>query len=245
MAPVHGKTTKVYANGYDLTLFLRKTTPSGSVETADATTFGRNSKVKVAGQKDAKLTLEGLFSHNNVTPADVDDVLAAALGVQDVLWLYGPEGDAIGKRAVGLVAIESSYEVSSDVGDVVSVKAEAEGSGGNGLEGGVFLSSGATPYVATANGASHDAGASTSNGAVGHVHVPDVAGAAPSVTVKVQHSADNTTWADLIATFTPVSADFNAQRVQVAGTVNRYTRAVITFGGTTTAATVAVALARL
>jgi hypothetical protein len=48
-----------------------------------------------------------------------------------------------------------------------------------------------------------------------------------------------------LATFTAVAADFNAQRIQVAGTVNRYTRAVVTFGGTTTAATVAVALARL
>jgi hypothetical protein len=244
MAPVHGKNTRVYANGYDLTLFLRKLTPVGTVETADASTFGRQSKVKVAGQKDAKLTAEGLFSHANITAADVDDVLSAALGVENVLWLYGPAGDAIGARAVGLVAIESSYEVSSDVGDVVSVKAEAEASSGNGLEAGVFLFSGSAPIGVTTQGASHDAGALTSNGAVAHLQFPDVAGAAPSVTVKVQHSADNVTFADL-ATFTAVAADFNAQRIQVAGTVNRYTRAVVTFGGTTTAATVAVALARL
>jgi hypothetical protein len=108
--------------------------------------------VKVAGQKDAKLTAEGLFSHANITAADVDDVLSAALGVENVLWLYGPAGDAIGARAVGLVAIESSYEVSSDVGDVVSVKAEAEASSGNGLEGGVFLFSGSAPIGVTTAG---------------------------------------------------------------------------------------------
>jgi hypothetical protein len=243
MAPVHGKNTKVYANGYDLTTFLRKLTVAGSVDTADSTTFGKQSRTKVAGLRDAKLTAEGLFSHA-AGAADVDDVLSAALGLDNVLWLYGAEGDAVGKRAVAMLAANTGYEVSSEVADVVSVKAEAEASGGNGYEGGVFLHSGATAEAAGGNSVAVDNLAATANGLVAHVHVPDVTGAGPSLGVKVQHSTDNSTWVDLV-TFTAITADYNAQRIQTAGTVNRYLRALWTFGGTMTAATFAVAAARL
>jgi hypothetical protein len=243
MAPVHGSKAKVYANGYDLTTFLRKVQLSGSVETADSSTFGKTSKTKVAGVRDGKLTGEGIFSKAALAqPAtDVDDVMQAALGSDTSLWLYLPAGQAAGARASMLLAVQTSYEVANDVADVVTVKAEAEaGRGGNGAERGVVIEAGT--FVA-GNGASIDNGAATTNGAGIYLHVPDVAGGAPSVTYKVQHSVDNTTFVDL-ATFTAVTVDNAFELKEVTGTVNRYVRCLRTFGGVTTGVTAAVAIAR-
>lgn len=241
MAFTHGKNAKVYANGYDLSAWLRKVNTSGEADTAETSTFQRNSKTKVAGQKSGKLTAEGLFSHSNAAGSqEIDDVLQAALGVENVCWIYGPEGDAAGKRATLLAAITNSYEIESPVDDVVSVKAEAESSG-TAVEGGIFLVSGA--QAATGNGADQDNGALTSNGALLMLQAVDVTGAAPSLTVKVQHSVDGSAWVDL-TTFTAVAADNKAEFKEVTGTVNRHLRAIWTFGGTMTGAVFAVAAAR-
>lgn len=242
---VHGKKTRVYANGYDLTGYLRKIATPGECDTAEASTFGMTSKAKVAGQKSAKLNAEGLFASDTtlLTLDKVDDVLKTALGVENVVWLYGLDGDAFGKRATGMQLIESSYEISNDVADVVAIKVEGETSKGNAAEGGVFLVSGASPTNAAGNSADLDNSTPTTNGAACFLQVPDVVGAAPSLQVKVQHSTDGTTWVDLV-TFTAVTADHKAEAIEVAGTVNRHVRALWTFGGTMTAATFAVAIAR-
>jgi len=64
--------------------------------------------------------------------------------------------------------------------------------------------------------------------------------AAGTVTVKVQHSSDNLTYADLI-TFSNVTAA-GAQRATVTGTVNRYTR--VTYTATSGTATFVVGFGR-
>lgn len=239
----HGKKARVYANGFALSAYLRKIATAGECDTADSSTFVDDSRRKVAGTKSAKLTGEGIFASDTtlLTFDKVDDVLRNALGVEHVVWLYGPEGDAVGKRSVGLQAIETSYEIESPVDDVVQVKVEAESSKGNAAEGGLFLASG--QKVATGLGAGQDNGALTSNGAACFLQAVDVNGAAPSLTVKVQHSVDGSAWVDLV-TFTAVAVDHKAEAIEVAGTVNRHVRATWTFGGTTTDATFAVAIAR-
>ena len=71
--------------------------------------------------------------------------------------------------------------------------------------------------------------ASTVNGAAGIQAVSAYSGFT-GVVGKIQHSADNSTWADLI-TFTNVTSAPTAERVTAAGTVNRYTRHVGTVTG--------------
>ncbi|MGH6654060.1 MAG: hypothetical protein ACRDVE_02510 [Actinocrinis sp.] len=78
-------------------------------------------------------------------------------------------------------------------------------------------------------------------GAQGYLQVTGFAGT--SVTVTVEHSADNSAWATLLS-FAAVTAAPNAQRVVVANTttVDRYLR--VSTSGTFSSATFAVALAR-
>jgi hypothetical protein len=64
--------------------------------------------------------------------------------------------------------------------------------------------------------------ASSANGATADIQVPALAlGGYTDVTVKVRHSSDDSTYADLI-TFTNVSAAGASQRSTIGGTVNRH-----------------------
>jgi len=141
-----------------------------------------------------------------------------------------------------LKADDTSYEVSSAISDIVQVSAEFQST--DAVEHGKILSSGST-VTATGNGTSVDNGASTTNGGAGFLSVP-VNTRNGNITVKIQHSADDSTFADLV-TFTVVtSTTKTSERVEVAAgtTVNRYLRVNYTVAGSTGSATPVVAFTR-
>ena len=239
MAFSHGKSAVIYTNGYNLTGYLKQFSASGSADVAETTVFGAQSKSYIAGQKDASLSAEGLFDGS----ADaVDQVLNAALGASsDSIWTWFPAGAAaVGDDGYGFSAIETGYEISSPVGDVVSVTAEAQSN--TGLER-VDLLHVLAARTVDGTGTALDNTASSSNGAAAYLQVTAAAGTTPSITVKVQHSSDNVAWTDLI-TFDAVTAANKAQRKAVTGTVNRYVRVTWTITGTSPSFTFAVAVNR-
>lgn len=76
------------------------------------------------------------------------------------------------------------------------------------------------------------------NDAMVALEVGAVSGTSPTLDVKIQDSADNSTFADVTGlTFTQVTASNNSQVLRVSGlntsTRRRYLRAVGTIGGTT------------
>jgi len=80
-------------------------------------------------------------------------------------------------------------------------------------------------------GTSLDNGAASTNGGVGYSQVVALTlGGYTSVTIVIQDSADNSTFADII-TFANVTAAPAAERKTVAGTVRRYTAARWAFNG--------------
>lgn len=84
------------------------------------------------------------------------------------------------------------------------------------------------PYV---SGTHIDNGASSANGASGYMQCSALTlGGFTNVIFKIRHSTDNVAFSDLI-TFTAVTAAPTAQRLTVAGTINRYTRAEYDFTG--------------
>ena len=89
-----------------------------------------------------------------------------------------------------------------------------------------------TAQTATGNSASVDNSASSANGGSGYIQVTAETGSSPTAAVKIQHSADDTTFVDLI-TFTTAST-VSAERITVSGTVNRYLRVARTIGGSST-----------
>jgi hypothetical protein len=232
---IHGKGAATLFDKYDLSAYLNTFESSASADTAEVTTFGASSKSYIAGMKDATISLGGFF--DGATGA-VDEVLAAALSnaTTGVLTLAPAGAGAIGNRAQLGNTLETSYTVTAAASDAVSISAEAQITGG--LSPGIILADLAA-RTAAGNTTANDNTASSANGLAAHLHCTAFTGT--NITVKVAHSADNSTWADLI-TFTQLTAA-GSERKTVTGTVNRYLR--ITTTGTFTSATFAVAVARL
>lgn len=226
MAFVHGKSTVVLFDATNLSGYLNSASASSNVETAETTAFGNNSKTYIVGLKDGTISVAGMFDG---AVSAIDPILQAKIGVENATVTILPDGSTIGNRATMANTDLTSYDISSPVGDVVSVSAELQADGG--VDSGRSLQA-LTAVSSTGTGTSVDNSASSSNGGVGHLHVTANAHD-DTVTIKVQHSADNSTWADL-DTFTVVSASTTTseRRVVAAGTtVNRYLRASHTLAG--------------
>lgn len=233
MAFIHGKSSSVLFASTDLSAYLNSWDTTLTADTAEVTCFGNGSKAYIAGGKDATVSLSGFFDGS---ASAVDSVLATAIGGTRVLTLSEAGVGTIGNRALVGQAIHTSYQVSAPVGDAVTISAEAQVTGG--MASGVVLAD-LTARTAAGNTTAVDNAASSANGAMANVHLTAFTGT--NITVKVQHSADNSTWVDLI-TFTQLTAA-GSENKTVTGTVNRYLR--VNLSGTFTSATLAVAAARL
>jgi hypothetical protein len=239
------KDVRLIANQFDLSAFFKAIKPSNEVDKLDASVFGTgNAKAYVAGLVDGSLSCEGFFDTDSVNANKIDDVLGLAL-TPPAIVTYAPAGlTSIGLRAKLLSALRPKYEVNTTIGQIISVMADLSNEQ-KGLEAGIILHP-QTAETATANSASVDNAAGTTNGAVGHLHVTAKTDATAVWTIKIQHSTDNSVWVDLI-TFTNVSdrtLAAGAQRSEVTGTTNRYVRAQATLVSGTTSITPVVAFAR-
>ena len=234
----HGKNVNVFVNEYDFSTFFNDVSATSTVETSETSAFGSSAKTYIVGLTDGTVSLSGMFDG---TATGTDVVFSAVLGSttkQNVI--VAPSGHSNGASAIVLEADDTSYEVSGAVADVVQTSAEFQSS--DGVEHGKILSSGSA-ISATGNGTSVDNTTSSANGGVGFLSVPTNTRNG-NITVKVQQSADNSTFTDLI-TFTVVSSTTKTfQRVEVTGTVARYLRVNYTVAGSTGTATPVVAFAR-
>ena len=240
----HGKNTIVFVSKYDVSEYFNSSTTTNEVDTPETTTFGSTSRSYITGQKAGMVSFEGLWEGTVVGVTNTIDVaFGDGLAGAESIITVGSEGAGIGRRAKLLLANETSYEITGAIADVVSITAEAEATGG--LDGGVLLAA-QQAVTATVANASVDNAASSANGGVAHLHVTTNTRDG-AVTVKVQHSANNSTWADLVTFTNTTAATTTSQRVEVAAgtTVNRYLRANVSgFAGSTGSVTITVGFAR-
>ena len=236
----HGKNTTVLSDDFDLSTYLNSATLSYAVETPETTTFGSSDRSYIVGHNEGTISFEGLFDG---TTASADSIFAASIGsATDKVITVSTDSTSIGGRTVLASAQSTSYEISSPLTDVVSVSAEATANGG--LDSGVWLIC-QTAVSATTNTTSVDNAASSANGGVAHLHVTANARTATTV-IAVQHSSDNSTWADLAVFGTVAIAGLDSERYEVASgtTVNRYLRTRTTIATGTGAITRSVAFSR-
>lgn len=229
MAFIHGKSAIVLLNGYNASAYFNELSASRSVETAETTAFGSSAKTYITGLMDGTASLSGMFDG---AASAYDAQIASVLGssTNSVLTFSQQGSLAIGTRLIATAGKHTSYEVTAPVGDVVSANTEIQADGG--IDSGVSLHA-LTAETVSVNSTSNDNTASTANGGAGYLHVTanTMNG---NCTLKVQHSADNSTWADLV-TFSVVATTITtAERVVVASgtTVNRYLRATLTTAAT-------------
>lgn len=232
----HGKDAKFLANGYDLSTYFSSVSQAGSAETAEVTTLGNSSKAYIAGLKDSTFSVEGYY---DASAGGSDEVVAGVLGTETV-WTVVMGPDALGSRGYGAKTIGTSVETGAEIGGAVTISAEAQATTGPDA---VVVLHPLASRTGNGNGTQVDNGAATTNGAAGYLHVTAKSGTI-SLVVKVQHSSDGSTWADLI-TFSTVTAANASERVTATGTVNRYLRALWTLSGSSPNATFHLSAARL
>ena len=231
----HGRFAKAYSEGYDLSPFLKDVGNSGERDLADSSGLGSDDRTFVSGLRGGSMSLSGMFSARasaGSTALEISDVLNAALDAEGpTVFTHCPQGDANGRHCYGIEGFLGGPAVSSPSGDLVSINGEITSD--TGLERGVILHAKGTESSGS-NGSGIDqtaAAALLQYGASAYLHVFSVGSG--TLTVKVQHSSDNSTFADLI-TFTAATTGEQAERKTIAEgvAINRYVRALWTITGT-------------
>jgi hypothetical protein len=209
------------------------------------TGIDKSAMERIGGVRDGRLEMTAWWNPTGAHP------VLAALPTGDVHLMYC-RGTTLGSPAAAIVAKQANYDGqrANDGSFSFSVSAQANAYG---LEWGYLLTAGQRTDVAATNGTGADFGLGSSPlfngqalfGAQAYLQVFAFTGT--DVTVKVQDSADNVSFADVTGmTFTAVTAAPGVQRIATASnqTVRRYLRAVTTTTGGFTSATFAVAVAR-
>jgi hypothetical protein len=226
MAAVHGSKADLVGNGYVISDFLNSVSFGGSRDAAEDTTFKDTSKTYVPGLKDQAFSCEGIWDGD----VDAADAILHAAFASDVdgLFSYFPMGqETIGNPAYTMDAIESSYEITTDVGDVAQISAEIQsGTQGRFTRGKVARAMAVAAAGGNTTGMDWTA-ASTAGGSL-TVH----ATASSTLNVKLQDSADNATFADVAGGSLTFVTGRGSQRLVFSGTIRRYTRVLWTGTGT-------------
>ena len=245
---IHGKNTAVYIDEFALSSYFNDVSVSLDNDVAETTAFGDTNKAFILGTRGGTLSMSGMWASDT---DGSDEELVALLGNATTPILTVRQGAAaIGSRAIIAQANETSYAITNPVAAVATISADFECTPNQvsnltfALAGGVQLTAGASiAHGSLGDLSSVDNAASSANGGAGTLHVPTntVNG---NTTIKIQHSANNASWADLIS-FTVIGAATKTSELKaVSGTVNRYLRATASTAGSSGSITFMVAFAR-
>jgi hypothetical protein len=192
----------------------------------DVTTLGIADEAWAAvGIKRGALTQKGFYDD----AANSSNAALVGVGTSRVACI-GLEGNTLGKKFIGWAgAIVAKYVRQASRSAFHKADADFQVSGP--VEDGVILHRLEAETTDPGTETSHDNAASSANGGSGYLEVTALTlGGFTNVVIKIRHSTDNSVFVDLI-TFTAVTAAPAAQRLTVAGTINRYTRTEWDFTG--------------
>jgi len=222
----HGRNTRVLFADQDISSYLNEVSGSQTLETAETSTFGSNAKTYVVGQNDATISFSGMFDGEEDAIAEIFQDVIDNDSTPAITLAYD-NGLGVGNRCSIAEAKQTGFDVSAPIGDVVSLSGEFQVT--DGIRQAVLLAA-ETTDSSSSDGTAVDNSESTAIGARANLHVT-ANSSDDATTIKVQHSADNSTWADLI-TFTSVPATTTtSETVSVSGTINQYLRAQSTLAG--------------
>jgi len=211
----------------------------GGVATIDVTGIDKSAFERIGGLRDGRIEW---VSHFNTALTKQHAVLST-LPTTDRQLMYG-RGTNLGDPGACLVAKQLNYDPTrADDGKMtIAVQAQANGYG---LEWGVQLTAGLRTDTAATNGTGVDTLASLAFGGQAYLQVTAFTGT--DVTIKIQDSADNVTFADVTSfAFTSVTAGPQTQRIAIANTatIRRYVRVATTTTGGVTSVTFNVVMVK-
>lgn len=233
MAKTAGLGDNLYVAGYDISgdiLSLGKI--SGSLATLDVTGIDKSAYERIGGRRDGVIETVSAFNPDSVAggaSTNQEHFVWSQLPSTDVHLMYC-RGTTLGNPSACMVAKQINYDptMGQDASFTFAVHAQANAYG---LEWGTLLTAGKRTDTTATNGTGVDfTTVSTSFGWQAYLQVFSVTGT--SVTVTIQDSADNLSFAGLTGgAFTAVTAPGpGVQRLAGASnaTVRRYLRVVTT-----------------
>lgn len=170
--------------------------------------------------------------------AKAEHAALSTLPTSDVIGMYLHQA-SVGNPVAACNSKQLNYDQTRDASGGITFKVQLMANG-FGSEWGVQLTTGIQTDTTATNNASIDNGASSANGSQGYLEVSNVVGT--SLTITIQHSTDNSTWATLMAFSAVLAGNVSSQRLATTGTVNRYVRCISS--GTFNPGTYAVAFNR-
>lgn len=249
----HGKNTALFLNQINATPYFNSGDFSQTLLTAETTVWGNADKTYIAGQGDATFSASGFFD------GDIGKIDRTLFALTDAGAAYPvtycPDGGCVvGRNARLSSLLQTELSNSSPISSAVTLKLSAQATGGGKF--GYILNDATSLASATVTGTTVDSGiiGGTAAGGIMNIHVPMNSRSA-SISVKIQDSTNGSVWVDLAGASQTVPAgvavDANnpfgqptAYQLQIAGTINRYVRALITPTAGTGNFVAVVALAR-
>lgn len=227
----HGKATRVYLNGYNLSSFFDSVGFEMNADTVETTCFNLDDKEYIMGNKTAVISAEGFFDGSTQA---TDEALNAAFSSTNQ-WSYYPYGDSTGKIGYAANALNNSYSVKGSVTGAVRVSANGQSQVGK--EQVTSLKALAQTTLST-SASEIDNSAGTTNGGSAYLHV--TANASTALAPIIEHSESGSSW-DTLLSYTVCTGGKTSQRTTISGTVKQYVRATWT---STAAATFQVGFCR-
>jgi len=230
-----GYGVKVLANEVSVSTLVSGVAMTHSRGVSEVTTGGQ--VIATAGASFVPGLMSGTMAlrgpQDSVGATGLHAEIASAIGVHSALLLTAlPGGDALGAPALFAMGDPTDWGIDASVSDAVgfTMSAAADES----VEMGWVLHSLAAE-TADGNSASIDRGAApstpTTHGGAFGLHVTAFSGLT-SAALKVQHSPDNSAWADLASFVSVTAVGFQLVKLAPTVTVNRYLRCVTDVTGT-------------
>lgn len=239
MTKQSGLGDNLYVGGYDLSGDIQSLgNINGGPAALDFTTIDKSAFVRLGGKRDGAFGMTTFFDDQ----AGQAHPVLGALPRTDTILTYA-RGTTLGNSAACVNAKQANYDGNRADDGMFTFSVDAL-SNAYGIEWGVQLTAGLrTDGSATSPATGVDTAASASFGGQAYLQVTAFTGT--SVTVKIQDSADNSSFADISPSlvFTAATA-IGTQRVSVVNTttIRRYVRAITS--GTFTVATFSVVLVK-
>jgi hypothetical protein len=238
VAKSNGLGDNFYVGGHDLSGDIQALSKiSGGPALIDVTDITQSAHSRLGGLRDGAIDFTSYFDPTNAHP------VLSALPTADTLLTYA-RGTTLGNPGACLNAKQINYDPTRTNSGELTVAVQAQANS-YGLEWGTQLTAGLRTDTAATNGASVNFSAATSFGFQAYLQVTAFTGT--DVTIALQDSADNTTFAALAGgAFTQITAAAKTQRIAVGGTatVRQYVRAVTSTSGGFTSVTFNVVLVK-
>jgi hypothetical protein len=241
MTKGHGMGDNFYVGGYDLSADIASLENiHGGPAALPGTDITMSAMARLGGLRDGGFSFTSYFDD----AAGQAHPRLSVLPTADVTACYF-RGTAVGNQAAACIGKQINYDPkrAADGSLMIGVDIQANGFG---LEWGQQLTAGKRTDTGATNGASIDTAASVSFGAQAYLQVFAFTGT--DVTVKIQDSADNSSFTDLtgggftqITSGTPQTQRIATSAVQA---VRRYIRAVTVTTGGFSSLTFAVMIAK-